>query len=238
MSVWGKFGGGGLGLAIGGPIGALVGAFAGHYLIDREGAVFGPAPRDVVLTTGLIALAAKMAKADGVVLRSEVRAFEAIVIVPPGEHDKVAGLFRLAQATIAGYEAYASQLASAFADETSLLDDIIEGLFLMAEADGAVHEAELAYLHRVATLFGRSEAWFDSFLERRLHRLDDPYREIGADPAWSDAELKRHHRALVRDHHPDRRIARGLPPEAVKIATDRLATINAAWDRIARERGL
>ena len=238
MSVWGKIGGGGVGLAVGGPIGALVGAFAGHYLADREGAIFGPAPRDVVLTIGLVALAAKMARADGVVLRSEVAAFEAIVIVPEAERPKVERLFRLAQGTTLGFEAYAAQLASAFAEEPALLADILEGLVLIAKADGAVHEAEIVYLKQVSRLFGQAETEFDAILERHVHLTGDPYREIGAERAWSDAALKSHYRHLVRDAHPDREIARGLPPEAIRIATDRLAAINAAWDRIAAERGL
>ncbi len=238
MSVWGKFGGGGVGLAIGGPIGGLVGALAGHYLVDRDGAPFGAPPRDVVLTTGLIALAAKMARADGVVLRSEVDAFEAIVIVPGADHPKVMRLFQLAGATSAGFEAYAGQLATAFADEPALLDDIVEGLLLIAKADGAVHEAELAYLHRVSSVFGRPESAFDQMIERHLHLRGDPYLEIGADRDWTDDVLKAHHRRLVREHHPDREIARGLPPEAVRIATNRLAAINAAWDRIALARGI
>ncbi len=223
---------------MGGPLGALIGAFAGHYLVDRTGAPFGPAPRDVVLTTGLIALLAKMARADGVVLRSEIDAFEAVVVVPERERANVARLFRLAQGSAAGYQAYAAQLASAFAEEPLLLDDIVEGLFLVAKADGAVHEAEAAYLRDVALAFGRSEAWFEATLERHVQREDDPYLAIGADRAWDNAALKAHHRRLILQHHPDREIARGLPPEAVRIATDRLASINAAWDRIAAERGM
>lgn len=238
MSVWGKISGGGVGLAIGGPIGALIGALAGHYLVDRDGAVFGPTPRDVVLTTGLVALSAKMARADGVVLRSEVEAFEAIVIVDPSEHATVQRLFRLAGATTDGFDAYARQLATAFADAPMLLDDVVEGLILIAKADGAVHEAEIAYLRDVATIFGRDAAWFDATVERHVHLHDDPYRELGAGRDWSDDDLRAHHRGLVREFHPDREIARGLPPEAIRIATERLAGINAAWDRIRAERGL
>lgn len=238
MSVWGTFGGGGVGLAIGGPIGALIGAVAGHYLFDRQGAPFGPPTRETILLTGLIALAAKMAKADGVVLRAEVDAFERIVIVPERDRAAVASLFRLAGATTAGAEAYATQLATTFADEPALLEHIVEGLFLIAAADGALHEAELAYLKRISDLLGRPEAWFEATLERHAQRRDDPYLELGAERDWSDETLKAHHRRLVRDHHPDREIARGLPAEAVRIATARLAAINAAWDRIRLERSL
>jgi DnaJ like chaperone protein len=238
MSVWGKFGGAGVGLAIGGPIGALVGAFAGHYLVDRDGSVFGPVPRDVVLTTGLVALAAKMARADGAVLRIEVQTFERIVLVAPADRPNVERLFRLAQETTDGFEAYARQLARVFADEPGLLDDIVDGLFLIAKADGALHEAELAYLRAVADALGRDDAWFDMAIARHVYLDDDPYRVIGADPAMSDENLKKRYRQLVRESHPDREIGRGLPPEAVRIATDRLASINAAWDRIARQRRL
>jgi DnaJ like chaperone protein len=237
MSIWGKLGGAGLGLTIGGPIGALLGVFAGHYLVDREGALLGSPPRDVLLTTGLVALSAKMARADGVVAPSEIAAFERVVTVPEADRTAVTRLFQLAQATTDGFEAYAAQLGRAFADEPKLLDDVLDGLFLIAQADGAIHEAELAYLRAVAAAFGRSEEWFETVLARHAHLPDDPYRVIGADRAMDFAALKNHYRRLVTELHPDREIARGLPPEAVRIATARLAAINAAWDRIERERG-
>jgi DnaJ like chaperone protein len=237
MSIWGKLGGAGLGLTVGGPIGALLGAFAGHYLVDREGAVLGPAPRDVVLTTGLVALTAKMARADGVVAPSEIAAFERVVTISEADRARVHSLFKLAQATTDGFEAYAGQLARTFADEPQLLDDVLDGLFLIAQADGAIHEAELAYLRAVASIFGRSEAWFETLLSRHVVLPGDPYCVLGADRSMSYEALKSHYRALVRELHPDREIARGLPPEAVRIATNRLAAINAAWDRIERERG-
>ena len=230
VSVWGKLGGAGLGYAVGGPLGALLGAFAGHVLVDREGAWFGPAPKDVIYTTGLIALSAKMAKADGVVLRSEVDAFERLVEVPPAEHRNVVRLFDLAKATTDGFEAYAGQIADAFRDEPALLD--------IAVADGFVHEAELAYVHRVAAILGFGDRDFDRIAARHVKRPDDPYLVLGADRSLSDVALRQHYLRLVQDIHPDREIARGLPPEAVKIATQRLAAVNAAWDRIVDERRL
>ncbi|KRE00356.1 molecular chaperone DjlA [Bosea sp. Root381] len=237
-SFWGALGGGGLGLALGGPLGALVGALAGHMLIDREGAPFGPAPRELIFTTGLVALSAKMARSDGVVTRDEVAAFERIVKVPPEQHRRIEMLFDLAKQTSAGYEAYAAQIAESFRDEPALLEDVLDGLFLIAAADGAIHEAEHAYLHDVAAIFGIGEADFARIEARHARRADDPYLVLGASRELSDGELKRHYRKLVAENHPDREIARGLPEEAVLIATRRLAAINAAWDRIARERGL
>ncbi|MCV9935836.1 TerB family tellurite resistance protein [Boseaceae bacterium BT-24-1] len=237
-SFWGALGGGGLGFAFGGPLGALVGAVAGHVLVDREGALFGPAPKQLIFTTGLVALAAKMARADGVVTRDEIAAFERIVEVPADEQAHIERLFDLAKQTSAGFEAYAGQIAEAFRDEPALLEDVLDGLFLIAAADGAIHEHEHAYLRDVATIFGIGEAGFARIEARHLRRRDDPYIVLGASREMNDAELKQLHRRLVIENHPDREIARGLPQEAICIATRRLAAINAAWDAIEKERGL
>lgn len=237
-SLWGKLGGAGLGFALGGPIGGLLGGFAGHMLVDRKGALFGEAPRDLVFTTGLIALAAKMAKSDGVVVRSEVDAFNQVVDVPPAERDRVTRLFDLAKKTTDGFDAYARQMADAFQEEPALLRDVLDGLFHIAKADGAVHEAEFAYLQAVAAEFHIPDDEFECIAARHVRRADDPYLVLGLDRAMSDDALKRAYRKLVADYHPDREIARGLPPEAVKIATQRLAAVNAAWERVASERGL
>ncbi|MGO4571169.1 TerB family tellurite resistance protein [Microvirga sp. 2TAF3] len=238
QSIWGKLGGAGIGLALGGPIGALLGGVAGHVLIDREGAIFGRPPRDVIFTMGLVALAAKMAKADGVVVDREVKAFEQIIEVPTSEHDRVKRLFALAMQTSDGFEAYAHQIGDAFKDEPALLEDVLDGLFHIAKADGAVHEAEFAYLRDVATIFAFAPVDFERIAARHVKQADDPYLILKADRDMSDDEVKRHYRKLVAENHPDREIARGLPPEAVKIATERLAVINAAWERIAAERNL
>jgi DnaJ like chaperone protein len=236
--IWGKLGGVGLGLAIGGPLGALVGGVAGHFLVDRDGAPFGPTPRDVVFTTGLVALAAKMAKSDGVVLPSEVEAFGQVVQVDPAARAGVERLFDLAKKTTNGFEAYARQVAGAFQDEPALLEDVLDGLFHIAKADGALHEKEERYLWGVAACFGFDDDAFRRIAARHVALSDDPYLVLGLEAAVSDAELKGRHRALVMESHPDRAIARGLPPEAVAITTRRLASINAAYDRIAAERGL
>jgi DnaJ like chaperone protein len=236
--IWGKIGGAGIGLGIGGPIGALLGAFTGHFLVDRKGALLGSPPRDVVFATGLVALSAKMAKSDGVVVRSEVDAFERIVDVPPAEHDRVSRLFDLAKATTAGFEPYARQIAATFRDERQLLEDVLDGLFHVAKADGAVHEAEFSYVQRVASIFGFEPREFERIAARHVRRAEDPYEILGAHRGMTDSDLKAHYRRLVAENHPDREIARGLPLECVKIATARLAAINEAWDRISAERGL
>ncbi|MGY2047046.1 TerB family tellurite resistance protein [Methylobacterium sp. JK268] len=238
QGLWGKIGGAGLGLAIGGPLGALAGAVAGHFLVDREGSLLGPTPRDVLFTTGLVALAAKMAKSDGVVTPAEVAAFAEVVRVPEADRPGVTRLFDLAKGTTNGFEAYAQQVAEAFRDEPGLLEDVLDGLFHIAKADGAIHENEALYLRAVAEIFGFDETAFARISARHVRLADDPYEALGVTRDLPDAELKARYRALVAETHPDRAVARGLPPAAVAIATRRLAAINAAWDRVAAERGL
>jgi DnaJ like chaperone protein len=168
----------------------------------------------------------------------EVTAFRRIVDVPADQQERVEALFNLAKQTSAGFEAYATQIAGAFHDEPALLEDVLDGLFLIAAADGAIHEAEHAYLRAVAGIFGIADSDFARIEARHVRRRDDPYLVIGANREMNDDELKRHYRRLVAATHPDREIARGLPAEAVAIATKRLAAINAAWDAIQHERGL
>ena len=151
---------------------------------------------------------------------------------------RIERLFDLAKETTDGYEAYATQIARLFRDEPDLLEAVLDGLFLIAAADGAIHEAESVYLSDVAVIFSISPRDFARIEARHVRKNDDPYLLIGADRNWDDAALKAHYRRLVAQTHPDRQIALGLPVEAVRIATDRLAGINAAWDRIEAERGL
>lgn len=237
MSIWGKIGGAAAGLAMGGPLGALIGAVAGHVMFDRGKATMSPQRAQLAFTVGVIALAAKMAKADGVVTEDEVRAFRQVFTVPDDEAGHVAMVFDMANRSVDGYEAYARQLADLFGDRPDILEDVIDGLFHIAKADGAFHVREQAYLENVATIFGFTEADFARISARHVQpSAEDPYVILGVDRAASDAEIKRVYRKLVAEHHPDRAMARGLPEEFVKIATDKLAKINGAHDRIEQER--
>lgn len=238
MSIWGKIAGGAAGLAMGGPIGAIVGAIAGHYAIDRERSAVTEPDRQVAFTIGVIALGAKMAKADGVVTRDEVAAFRQVFQVPKAELENVARVFNLTKRDTTGYEAYASQLAQLFGPHSKILEDVLDGLFHIAQADGVVHPAETRFLSQVAHRFGFDEAAF-ARISARYVKPDaaDPYVLLGISRETSDQEIKKRYRALVRENHPDQLIARGVPEEFVVIANDRLACINDAYDRIQKQRG-
>ena len=158
MSIWGKIAGGAAGLALGGPIGALVGAVAGHFAVDRNrGAAQTGDQKQIAFTIGVIALGAKMAKADGVVTKDEIAAFKQVFKIPPGEDANVARVFDLAKQDTAGYESYANQLSNLFKSDRELLQNVLEGLFHVASADGVLHPSEDDYLADVAARFGFTE---------------------------------------------------------------------------------
>ena len=236
MSIWGKIGGAAAGMLFGGPIGAAVGVLAGHFLIDR-GAEAGDGDPGVAFAIAMIALAAKMAKADGVVTDEEVETFDRIFRVPPEERNSVRRFFDLARQDTAGYEAYAGQIARLYADKPAVLEDILDGLFEIAEADGVLHPGEDAFLERVADIFGFSPGEYRRI--RASHFTPDaadPYVVLGVAYDAGDEEIKRTYRRLVRENHPDSLIARGVPEEFVRLATDKLAAINGAYEKILAER--
>ena len=196
-------------------------------------------PEDsVVFTIAIIALGAKMAKADGSVSNAEIDAFKQVFQVKKSELANVARVFNLAKRDVAGYEAYARRIASLFEDRREVLEDVLDGLFHIAKADDVIHPAELDFLRSVAGIFGLSER-FPCIMARHIQRDgNDPYVIMGVDPCVDDSELKRLYREIVKENHPDRHIAAGVPQEMVSIATDRLAAINTAYEQILKERGL
>ncbi len=239
MSVWGKLAGAAAGLAVGGPIGALVGGVAGHYVIDRDGGKEAGGGQDqVAFTVGVIALGAKMAKADGVVTMDEVNAFKEVFKVPEGEMKNVARVFNLAKQEVSGYEAYADQLAGMFKGNRKLLEDVLDGLFHIAKADDEFDPSEEAFLQ--ASPNASASPIRNSATSRPgvVASKRNPYEVLEVEPSISNDALKVQYRKLISENHPDKLIARGVPEEFIAIATDKVAAINEAYQQIAKERGL
>jgi DnaJ like chaperone protein len=192
----------------------------------------------VAYTMAVIALSAKMAKADGVVLGIEKDAFHRAFKVEAAEAANVERVFALAQQDTAGFELYAEQIARALGGDDMLLGDVLDSLFHIATADRAMHPGEDAFLAEVARRFGFSHS---AYRHRRAFFVLDPsspYDVLGLHPSVTDEDLKKRHRKLVRENHPDLLIGRGLPPETVALATRRLAAINDAYGAICKDRGL
>ena len=234
MNIWGLIIGGAAGLAVGGPIGALLGAAAGmvaeHQIRRRSDP--GQA-RKVAFTVAVIALSAKMAKADGIVTKSEIEAFRSRVDIPQKDVKRVGEFWDLARQTPTGFRAYAQQTVDLFGPRSAILEQLLDLLFTIARADGDITFEEWSYLSEVAGIFGYDEAGFSRLSDIHSGASPPPHLVLGISPDASLEEAKAAWKALARTHHPDQLIAAGMPEEFISAATDRLAQINNAYQTLA-----
>jgi len=190
-----------------------------------------PRPNDVGFTAAVIGLAAKMAKADG-----ELRAAAQVFRPPPGEEAHFRHAFSIAKQTVLGFDSYAKQIGRKYRARPCLLEDVLDGLFHIAMADGVVGDAELRYLSEVAAHFGFSEMEFRRIKATNLGpAVGDPYAILGLLPGATMEEVRHAWRRAAAENHPDRMTQRGAPPEFVAIARDKTAAINAAYAKIREE---
>ncbi|MBN9319371.1 MAG: molecular chaperone DjlA [Caulobacterales bacterium 68-7] len=193
--------------------------------------------RDPAFSTAVTALGAKLAKADGHADHDEFAAFSQVFQPDHRSEANVHRLYDLARQTTHGFESYARRLAKRYRTCPQLLEDVLDGLFHIAKADGAVSHDELTYLERVAHLFGLSPLSFRRLTATHLGAgPDDPYVVLGALPDASDEDLRAAWKRALSEAHPDRARARGLPDEFVEVAEAKAASINAAFDTAMRER--
>jgi len=236
VSVVGRIIAGARDLSFGGPLGALLDRAARHIpMWQGDGENRGADPhRRIAFTIAVIALGAKMARADGAVTRD----LKDLAKVPAGEEDHVRLVFDLARKSTAGFESYARQIGRLFAGDRAVLENLLGGLFHIALADGRVCPAEDAYLREVARHFG-----FDAgdYARIRAHYVgveeqgaEDPHAILGVGKDASLGVIRQAYHRLVRESHPDLVIAQGLPPECIALATARVARINSAYDRLAK----
>ncbi len=226
MSIWTRLGDALSALAAGEGFGAV---------FDRLFAQTQASPeRSVAFTIAVIALGAKMAKADGTVTRDEVSAFRQVFTIPDGEEVHAARVFNLARQDVAGFDAYARKIRAMFDHDSDILTDLMEGLFHISVADGRWHPGEEAFLAEVARILKIGDQGYRAMRARYVpDAVSDPYDVLGLPPNASLEQARAAWKAAVRNSHPDQMMARGVPPEAIKLAERRLIAINAAWSDIA-----
>ena len=236
MSIWATLAGTALGLVIGGPLGALAGAAAGGAVDAARARASSPERRRVAFSIAAIALAAKMAAADGDPSAAEFATFQRLFHVDPRETENARRFYDLAKSSMAGFDAYATQAADLLGPGSPTLEDLLDALWMIAAVDG-FHQAELAYLEQVASRFG-----FDEAAQARIRRrhtapaADDPWAVLGVEPGSDAIAIRAAYHALVKRYHPDRALAEGVPSEFIRVSELRMADINAAYDRLTGRR--
>ncbi len=264
---WGKIIGGTLGLFVGGPFGAAVGLAVGHVHDSNQKALgssggaggwsglwgdygsFAGNIEQAAFTMGVVVLSAKMAKADGRVTRAEIEAFKRVFNIAPSQEAAIGLLFNRARLSADGFEPYAFQLAHVYRRNPAVLEEILSGLFIIGAADnGGLTPAEITFLKRVTYIFGFTTQDFARIAARSgvgipdTEKPHDPIAEsyaiLGVTEVTPADEIKAAYRALIREHHPDKLMAQGVPPEFIATATEKMKRINVAYDTVCKIRDI
>lgn len=216
----------------------LAGTAFHHAQHDAEPAdPCAPDPGDMEFAAAVVALAAKMARADGKSTLDEAAAFRAAFPIAPDDRPMFDKLFALAQETVHGFEGYAKRIGKRYVAKPCLLEDVLDVLFAVASADGAITEGELSYLTRVSELFGFTETEFARISAPYFpDRAPDPYTILSVSIQASDDDIRKAWTRCVAENHPDKFIARGAPIEFIKAAHEKTAAINAAYEQIKASR--
>ena len=239
MSIWGSLIGGMLGFSLGGPFGMLLGSLIGGKISRaRAGAAgnFGTfAQPQQIFALSLIVLSAKLSKADGQVSREELIAVKDKLKIPDSELDQVGKIFNKAKEESTGYEPYAQQIAQIYKGNINVLEEVINILFYIAEADGNVSDSEFKMIEHIAQIFGLTEIQFKSIREsRKSSDKLNPYVVLESKPDDAIEVIRKRYLKLSKEHHPDLLLSKGVPQEVIEESKKKMRAINSAWDQIQK----
>jgi|TARA_B100001964_G_C14254736_1_gene611766 DnaJ like chaperone protein len=237
MSLWGSLIGGFVGFSFAGPIGALIGSMLGGKISSsrRRGFQRSFAPPQQVFAISLIILTAKLAKADGHVSKEELIAIKQKLKIPDHEIDQVGKIFNKAKKDSLGYDLYARQISQIYQNNPAVLDEVINILFYIAEADGKISNSELAMIRNIAKIFGLSDSQFEGIKESRKgsDKLN-PYVVLGCTSNDDFATIRKKYLKLSKEHHPDVLVSKGVPNEVIEESKKKMRAINSAFDKIEK----
>ena len=188
-----------------------------------------------VFAIALIILTAKLAKADGQVSKEELIAIKNKLKIPDHEIDQVGKIFNKAKEDSLGYEPYAQQIAQIYRNNPAVLDEVINILFYIAEADGKVSDSEITMIRNIARIFGINQSQFEGIRESRKgsDKLN-PYVVLGCDPNEDFASIRKKYLSLSKEHHPDVLVSKGVPQEVIEESKKKMRAINSAFDQIEK----
>jgi DnaJ like chaperone protein len=237
MSIWGNLVGGFIGFSFAGPIGALIGSIIGGKISSsrRGGFQQSFAQSQQIFAISLVILTAKLAKADGQVSKEELIAIKEKLKIPDHEIDQVGKIFNKAKEDSLGYEPYAKQIAQIYRSNPAVLDEVINILFYIAEADGKVSDSELAMIKNIAQIFNLTDIQFEGIKEsRRGSDKLNPYIVLGCTSNDDFATIRKRYLQLSKEHHPDALISKGVPKEVIEESKKKMRAINSAFDKIEK----
>ena len=244
MSVWGKIIGGTAGFALGGPLGAILGVIAGNVYDKSKIKKFdfnriSNQQKQNIFALSIIILSAKIAKSDGVVTKDEIAAFKEKFQINNNEIQEVGKIFNEAKKSKFGYEKIATQVGVLFSDNKILLEELLNNLFYIAEADGNLSINEIEVLKSISKSFNLSEKDFIRIFNTRKNNKDaDPYKVLGVSREDDDEIIRKKWIILSKEHHPDNLTAKGMPEEFINEANKELSAINSAYDKIKKYRSI
>ena len=237
MSIWGSLIGGMIGFSLGGRFGMLLGSLVGGKISRakshaRMGSYAHP---QQVFALSLIVLSAKLSKADGQVSREELIAVKDKLKIPEKELDQVGKIFNKAKEESTGYEPYATQIAQVYRGNLNVLEEVINILFYIAEADGNISKSELNMIENIARIFGLNEKQFNSIKEsRKSSEKLNPYIVLESSSDDNIENIRKKYIKLSKEHHPDLLISKGVPEEVIEESKKKMRAINSAWDQIQK----
>ena len=238
MSIWGSLIGGMIGLSLGGPFGMLLGSVIGGKISrarSSTGNFAAFAQPQQIFALSLIVLSAKLSKADGQVSKEELIAVKDKLKIPESEIDNVGKIFNKAKEESSGYEPYAQQIAQIYKNNLIVLEEVINILFYIAEADGNTSQSELNMIQHIAQIFGLNQSQFNSIREsRKSSDKLNPYIVLESKPEENLQTIRKKYLKLSKEHHPDILISKGVPKEVIEESKKKMRAINSAWNQIQK----
>jgi len=238
MSIWGSLIGGMVGFSLGGPFGMLLGSLIGGKISRARsgGAGFGSfAQPQQIFALSLIVLSAKLSKADGQVSKEELVAVRDKLKIPENEIEQVGKIFNKAKEESTGYEPYAKQIAQIYQGNLNVLDEVINILFYIAEADGNISQSEHKMIEHIAQIFGLTQSQFNSIKEsRKSSDKLNPYIVLNSSPEEDLSSIRKKYIQLSKENHPDILINKGVPSEVIEECKKKMRAINSAWNQVQK----
>ena len=238
MSIWGSLIGGMIGFSFGGPFGMLLGSLIGGKISrarSRSSGFGSFAQPQQIFALSLIVLSAKLSKADGQVSKEELIAVRDKLKIPDNEIEQVGKIFNKAKEESTGYEPYAQQISQIYKSNPNVLEEVINILFYIAEADGNISQSEMNMIQHIAEIFGLNNTQFNSIKEsRKSSDKLNPYIVLGCNPDDSLQNIRKKYLKLSKEHHPDLLISKGVPKEVIEESKKKMRSINSAWDQIQK----